>query len=163
MRRLLHLLAWTLLAWTLLALTLAAGPAGAHAEIRESDPPAGGVASTGTEELSMTFITMDPSEPVVVSVLDPDGNELTDGEVEIEETTALGTTVVVPVQPLDEGLHLVQWRALSSDGDGVTADTFEFTVEEPSAGSNFGVWFLWLLALGIPAAIFLRPGARRKR
>ena len=163
MRRFCHLLTWHLLAWALLALTLAAGPASAHAEIRESDPSAGGVAPTGTEELSMTFITLDPSEPVVVSVLDPDGNELTDGDVEVEETTALGTTVVVPVQPLDEGLHLVQWRALSSDGDGITTDTFEFTVEESSGGSDFGVWFLWLLALGIPAAIFLRPGARRKR
>lgn len=158
MRRLL-----LVLTWALFALVLLAGPVGAHAEIRESDPPAGGVAPTGTEELSMTFITMDPSEPVVVSVLDPDGNERTDGEPEIEETTALGTTVIVPVQPLDQGLHLVQWRALSSDGDGISADTFDFTVEEPSGGSDFGVWFLWILALGIPAAIFLRPGARRKR
>lgn len=149
--------------WALLALALTAAPAGAHAEIRESDPPVGGVAPAGTEELSMTFITMDPTEPVVVSVLDPNGNELTDGEVEIEETTALGTTVVVPVQPLDVGLHFVQWRAVSTDGDGITADTFEFTVEEASGGNDLGVWFLWLLALGIPAAIFLRPGARRTR
>lgn len=111
----------------------------------------------------MTFITMDPSEPVDMSVLDPDGNELVDGEVEIEETTALGTTVVVPVRPLEEGLHSVYWRALSSDGDGITADRFEFTVEEASGGGDFGVWFLWILALGIPAGIFLRPGARRKR
>lgn len=138
-------------------------PAGAHAEIRESDPPVGGVAPTGTDELSMTLITMDTSEPVVVSVLDPDGNELVAGDVEVEEETALGTTVVVPVEPLEEGLHLVQWRALSSDGDGITADTFEFTVEESSGGSELGVWFLWILALGIPAAIFLRPGARKKR
>jgi len=146
-----------------LAVVATAAPAGAHAEIRESDPPAGGVAPTGTDELSMTFITMDTSEPVVVSVLDPDGNELVAGKVEVEDETALGTTVVVPVEPLKGGNHLVQWRALSSDGDGITTDTFEFTVEEPSGGSRFGVWFLWILALGIPAAIFLRPGARRKR
>ena len=157
MRRLL-----VIVTWTALLLGATAGPAGAHAEIRESDPSAGGTAPTGTEELSMTFITMDPSEPVVVSVLDPDGNEMVDGDVEIEETTALGTTVTVPVEPLEEGRHLVQWRALSSDGDGITADTFEFTVEDSAGGADLGVWFLWLLALGIPAVIFLSPGARRR-
>lgn len=157
MRRLL-----LLSALVLLVSTLGTTPAGAHAEIRESDPPAGGSAQTGTDELEMTFITMDPSEPVVVSVLDPDGNETVDGDVEIGETTAMGTEITVPVEPLAEGLHLVQWRAMSSDGDGITADTFEFRVEE-SSGSGFGLWFLWLVVLAIPAAVFLRPGARKKR
>jgi methionine-rich copper-binding protein CopC len=142
--------------------TASAAPAGAHAEIRESDPPAGGTAPTGTEELTLTFISMDHTEPVVVSVLDPDGNEQLAGDVIVEDPTTIGTTVRVPVRPLEEGLHLVQWRAMSSDGDGIAADTFAFEVEE-SAGSGLGLWLLWIVVLAVFALILLRSRGRGRR
>jgi hypothetical protein len=96
---------------------------------------------------------------VVVSVLDPDGNEQLAGEVVVEDPTTLGTTVRVPVRPLEEGLHLVQWRAMSSDDDGVTADVFEFEVEE-SSGGGLGVWLLWIVVLAVPVLILLRSRRR---
>ena len=162
MRRVLSIAARSLAACSLLV-ALAARPAGAHAEVRESEPPAGGVAPAGTEEVSMTFISMDPSEPVEVSVLDPDGDEVTEGDVRVEETTRFGTTVVAPVAPLEQGPHLVSWRALSNDGDGITASTFEFRVEADSDSSALGTWLLWAVALLVPAAIFLLPRRRRER
>lgn len=142
------------------SVTASAAPAGAHAEIRESDPPAGGAAPTGTEELTLTFISMDHTEPVVVSVLDPDGNEQLAGDVVVEDPTTVGTTVRVPVRPLREGRHLVQWRAMSSDGDGIATDTFEFEVEEASGGGP-GAWLLWIVVLAVPALILLRSRGRR--
>ncbi len=139
-----------------------ATPAGAHAEIRTSDPAAGGVAPTGLEEVSLTFITMDPNQPYEVSVLDPDGREMVDGEPVVKESSASGTTIIVPVKPLQDGVHFLSWKATSTDTDGVTTGNFEFTVQPSSSGGGFGVWLLWIVALAIPAAVFLRPGARRR-
>ncbi len=140
---------------------VSAGPVGAHAEIRESDPMAGGSAPTGTDVISMTFITMDPDAPVEVSVTDAAGTDQTSGAPEVVETTALGSVVTVALNELTDGTYTVAWQATSTDGDGLSRDTFEFTVE-PASGGGFGVWLLWIVALAIPAAIFLRPGARRK-
>jgi MYXO-CTERM domain-containing protein len=141
---------------------VAAQPAGAHAEIREADPPVDGVAPVGTEEVSMTFISMDADEPVDVSVLDEHGGEQVDGDVVVGETTALGTEVRVPVRPLEEGPHLVSWRAMSDDGDGITADVYEFTVEEGSSGGGLGVWLIWVVALVVLAALVVLPRRRRR-
>lgn len=153
-----------LLATVAIVLASVAGlatPAGAHAEVRESDPPVGGTAPTGQDELTITFITMDPEVPAEIEVLDPDGNSIVAGRPTVAETAPTGTTVAVPVEPLEEGLHLVSWKAMSTDGDGLSTGTFEFTAEEHSSG-NFGVWFLWAVALAIPALIFLRPGRRSR-
>lgn len=143
-----------------LVVLTSAVPAGAHAEVRESDPPRDGTAPTGQDEVSITFITMDPEVPVEIDVLDPDGNSIVTGGPTVIETAATGTTVVVPVEPLEEGPHLVDWQAMSTDGDGLSTGTFEFTAE-PSSGTGPGVWLLWLVVLAVPAAILLRPRRRQ--
>ena len=140
----------------------AAAPAGAHAEVRSSDPAAGGIGPTGLEQISLTFITMDPNQPYEVSVLDPDGREMVDGDPEVKESSASGTTIIVPVKPLQDGVHFLSWKATSTDTDGVTTGSFEFTIQPASKSGSFGVWLLWIVALAIPAIIFLRPGARRR-
>lgn len=143
---------------TAVALLVAFGatPAAAHAEVRESDPPRDGETGVGTDQIEMSFIEIDPAGPVSVLVLDPAGKDRVDGEIDVE-----GDTVTVPVQPLEAGEHRVTWSVLSADGDGISEGTFVFQVVD-SGGSGFGVWLLWIVALGIPAAIFLRPGARKK-
>jgi copper transport protein len=145
-----------------LAVVAPAGPVGAHAEPRESDPPADGTAPTGQDEVTITFISMDPEVPAVVEVEGPDGGSITTGQTTVAETTAAGTTVIVPVEPFEEGQHVVSWEAMSSDGDGLSTGTFEFTAEQRST-SGPGIWLIWIVALAIPAAILLRPGAKRKR
>jgi methionine-rich copper-binding protein CopC len=146
----------------LLAVGAHAAPAGAHAEVREADPPAGGTGPVGQDEVTITFITMDPDVPPEIDVLDPDGDSIVTGRATVADTAPTGTTVAVPVEPLEEGLHLVTWRAMSSDGDGLSTGSFEFEAEERSSGSP-GVWLLWALALAVPALILLRPGARRTK
>lgn len=144
-----------LLAAGILVVALATPAAHAHAEIRESEPPAGGTAPTGTDQLVLRFISLATDEPVRVTVTGPDGADVVDGSPVVFEDQ----TVEVPLRPLAEGQHRVEWTAVSSDGDGVTEGSFMFTAEP--AGSGLGVWFLWIVALAIPVAIFLRPGFRR--
>ncbi len=149
----------SLLMFTLLVVVAAASPAGAHAEIRESDPERDGVAPTGTEELSMTFIAFDPEGPVIIDVHGPDGEELVIGDAQI---SARDSVVTVPVKPLAEGVHSVEWSVQSDDGDGQSTGSFQFSVE-PAAGTGPGIWLVWIVALAIPAFVFLRPGARKKK
>ena len=80
-----------------------------------------------------------------------------DGDIEVEVYK-----VTVPVATLEAGEHRVTWSVLSADGDGTSEGTFVFQVVD-NGGSGFGEWLLWIVALGIPAAIFLRPGAKKKR
>lgn len=138
---------------------LVASPAGAHAEIRESDPARDGVAPTGTDEISMTFIAFDPEGPVTVDIHGPDGGHVQTGDVEV---SARDSVVTVPVEPLEEGEYSVEWSALSDDGDGQSTGSFTFTVE-PAAGTGPGIWLIWAVAIAVPAFVFLRPGGRKKK
>lgn len=140
------------------ASALLAVPAGAHAEIRDSGPERGGVAPVGLEELSMTFISLDPAGPLAVEVTDEAGTDVVAGEPQV---SARDSVVTVPVEPLDPGDYTVRWRAMSDDGDGVSEGSFGFTAE--SADGGVGTWLVWAVALLIPAAIFLRPGRWRGR
>ena len=136
-----------------------AEPVGAHAEIRESDPARDGVAPTGTDEITMTFLAFDAEGPVTVDVHGPDGAHIETGDIEV---SARDSVVTVPVEPLEEGVHSVEWSVLADDGDGRTSGSFTFTVE-PKAGTGPGIWLIWAVAIAIPAFVFLRPGGRKKK
>ena len=142
-----------------LSVALGAAPAGAHVEVRESDPEAGGTVTEGLDSISMTLLAFDPEGPVDIEVTDPAGTDRTIGEPEVDARAA---TVTVETEPLAVGEHTVHWHALADDGDGESEGSFTFTVEE-APGGGWGIWLVWLVALAIPAAIFLRPGARRAR
>ncbi len=148
-----------LVALVALLLVLGASPAAAHVELLESDPPAGGTATVGLESVTLTLLALDPDEPVTVDITDPSGQDVTAGEARVDERLS---TVEVPVEPLQAGEHIVHWHATADDGDGLSEGTFTFRVKE-AQGGGWGIWLIWLVALGIPAAIFLRPGARRGR
>lgn len=136
---------------------LGADPAGAHVEVRESEPSAGGTATEGDDSVSLTLLAFDPEGPVDIEVTDPAGVDVTAGEPEVDARTS---TVTVRTQPLEEGEHIVHWHALADDGDGESEGTFTFTVES-APGTGWGIWLVWLVALGVPAAVFLRPRRRR--
>lgn len=148
-----------LVALVALLLVLGASPAAAHVELLESDPPAGGTATVGLESVTLTLLALDPDEPVTVDITDPSGQDVTAGEARVDERSS---TVEVSVRPLEVGEHIVHWHATADDGDGLSEGTFTFRVEE-AQGGGWGIWLIWLVALGIPAAVFLRPGARRGR
>lgn len=140
-------------------LVLAGPPASAHVEVRESEPGAGETVVEGIDEVSLTLLALDPEGPVDIEITDPAGDDVTIGEPDVDARTS---TVTVATEPLEPGEHIVHWHAVSDDGDGESEGTFTFTVEE-AGGTGWGIWLVWLFALGVPAAIFLRPGARRSR
>lgn len=135
-----------------------ASPALAHVEIREADPAPGDVVDEGRDSISITFLAFDPDGPVSIEITDPAGTDVTAGEPEID---ARNGTVQVATQPLEVGEHIVHWHAQADDGDGESEGTYTFTVEA-SPTTGIGIWAVWFVALAIPAAIFLRPGARRR-
>jgi methionine-rich copper-binding protein CopC len=139
-------------------LLIAATPAGAHAELLESDPPVGGTVTEGVETVQMTLLAFDPDEPVSIEVTDPDGTDVTTGEPRVD---ARASTVEIDVEPLGVGQHIVHWHAMADDGDGQSEGTYTFEVRQ-AQGGGWGIWLVWLFALGVPAAIFLRPGGRRE-
>lgn len=133
------------------------GTAGAHAEIIRSDPAADETIGTGTDEVSMTLLSFDASEPVTVSVTNADGEEFAAGAPDV---STIDSVVTQAVTPLDAGTYTYTWNAMSSDGDGPATGTFTFTVKD--VGSGIAMYVIWAVALAIPAAIFFRPGARRR-
>jgi copper resistance protein C len=137
---------------------LLAAPAAAHVELVESDPEADAVVDEGITQVELRFGGLDPDRPVEIEITDPSGEDVTDGDPEVDPRTS---TVVVPTSSLQTGMHIVHWHAWSEDGDGMAEGTFTFTVRE-AARTGWGIWLVWLFALGIPAAIFLRPGARKR-
>ena len=148
-----------LVALAALLVAAAATTAGAHVELVESEPAAGGSVVEGHESVQLTLLAFDPDEPVSVEVTDQAGEDVTVGEPRVD---ARSSTVEVPVEPLEAGEHIVHWHAVADDGDGQSEGTFTFEVDE-AQGGGWGIWLVWLFALGVPAAIFLRPGARKDR
>jgi methionine-rich copper-binding protein CopC len=146
-----------LVALAALLLALTATAAGAHVEVRESEPAAGGTVTEGLDSISLTLLAFDPDEPVSIEVTDPAGDDVTVGDPQVDARTS---TVEVEVQPLEIGAHIVHWQASADDGDGPSEGTYTFQVQE-AQGGGWGIWLVWLFALGVPAAIFLRPGTWR--
>ncbi|HEX4903234.1 MAG TPA: copper resistance protein CopC [Acidimicrobiales bacterium] len=145
--------------FALTSAVLAAAPAGAHVELIESEPADGGEVTEGQTTVSMTMAAFDPDAPVEVEVTDPAGIDVTAGGPEVD---ARASTIEIATDPLEPGQHIVHWHATADDGDGESEGTFRFTVTE-APGGGIGIWVLWIVALAIPAAIFLRPGARKPK
>lgn len=141
-----------------LAVLGGARPALAHVELVEADPAVDADVSEGVERVVLTMSALDAERPVEVEVTDAAGEDVTDGDARVD---ARRSTIEVPTHPLRPGQHIVHWHAWSDDGDGESEGTFRFTVVE-APGTGWGIWLVWIAAIGIPAAVFLRPGARKK-
>lgn len=146
------------MAGVLLAVTASAGPAGAHVEVIGAEPEVDGEVTEGEDGVEIRFAALDPSAPVEIEVTDPAGHDVTAGEPEVDARTS---TVSVPTKPLEAGQHIVHWHAASDDGDGESEGTFRFDVVD-APGDGWGIWLIWIVGLAIPAAVFLRPGARKR-
>lgn len=142
-----------------LVLSATATTAGAHAEMIESEPGPGETVTEGVEAVRLTVQGLDPEGPVSIKVAGPSGEDVTAGEAEVDPRSS---AVEVAVEPLGVGEHVVHWHVTSNDGDGLSEGSFTFRVRE-AQGGGWGIWLVWLFALGVPAAIFLRPGARKDR
>lgn len=108
-------------------------PAAAHDSLVDSDPVADSTVNTLPPELTLTFsaalIGGEGSTEVVV--LDADGNNVADGEPELD-----GAMVVQPLaSEAAAGQYHVIWKVVSSDGHP-TSGEFGFAVSSGTAGDT---------------------------
>ncbi|GLS28329.1 copper resistance CopC/CopD family protein [Neomesorhizobium albiziae] len=136
------------------ALTLSAADASAHAQLISAEPFDGAVLTTAPEQLTLAF--SEPVRPLVARLIHPDGR------AEILKLSADKGAVIVLVLPssLENGTHILSWRAASSDGHPIGGGLV-FSVGAPSAvapatiaqfdlTARIGLWsarFLLLLGL----------------
>jgi len=148
-----------LLLMAVLVIGASASPAGAHVEVVDGDPGPDGEIMEGEEGIEITFAAIDAERPIEVEVTDAAGEDVTAGEPTLDERTGGAR---VPTEPLETGQHIVHWHAWADDGDGESEGTFRFEVTD-APGGGWGIWLVWIVALAVPAFVFLRPGAKRSR
>ncbi len=111
-----------------LSLTLAAGTAAfAHAELKQSQPPVGDSVSTVPTEVTLKFSERLESTFTSVVVRNAVGKRVdkADGHIDQKDRTVLRASL----QPLQPGIYIVVWRALTTDTHR-TEGAFIFRVGE---------------------------------
>ena len=100
----------------------------AHDELVATVPAAGATAPTAPAQVELEMSGTPQPLGTQVLVSGPDGAPVSEGEVELRETT-----VVQPLRAdLPAGAYTVAWRVTSADGHQLTGE-FSFTVAEGAA------------------------------
>ncbi|ROS57821.1 copper resistance CopC family protein [Frigoribacterium sp. PhB24] len=123
----------------LVMLALAAGlavldarPAAAHDALARAVPAADETVTTELSSVTLTFSETPLAEfanAIALNVTDPSGASVTTGA-----PVADGTTLSVPVEVTEAGLHTVTWQSVSSDGHTISG-TYTFTYAGPVAAA----------------------------
>jgi methionine-rich copper-binding protein CopC len=104
-----------------------AAPAAAHDALSDSIPTADQVVDQALTSVTLTFNDVPLEgfdEGTIISVLDPNGTEVSEGAVSIEGT-ALTKAVDLPTA----GAYKVVWRTVSGDGHPIAGEySFQYTV-----------------------------------
>lgn len=102
-------------------------PAFAHAQLRSAAPAAGAGVPTAPAEVAVTFT--EPLESAFSSVVvrDAVGNRVDKADSHVDQSDR--TTMRVSLSPLNEGIYVVEWRALTADTHR-TEGAFIFRVGE---------------------------------
>ncbi|WP_217236014.1 copper resistance protein CopC [Streptomyces sp. AC555_RSS877] len=118
---------------TVLVLLLlgSAGPASAHAALRDSDPKDGTVLKSAPRHLTLSFTESVGLLEDSFRVLDPDNHRLRTGEAQHAPEGSDTARVTLPAK-LAEGTYVVAWRVVSADSHPVSG-AFTFSVGKPSA------------------------------
>ncbi|MDQ1046850.1 copper resistance protein CopC [Streptomyces sp. V4I2] len=117
---------------TVLVLLLlgSAGPASAHAALRDTDPKDGAVLKSAPRHLTLTFTESVGLLEDSFRVLDPDNHRLRLDRAEHAPEGSDTARVTLPAK-LAEGTYVVAWRVVSADSHPVSG-AFTFSVGKPS-------------------------------
>ena len=114
-----------------LSLAVAAGrPAGAHAVIDYSDPPAGSVIETPPEQVTLYLTEALESGFSRIQVLDAAGSEVHLGDSRVDPADP--AVMSVELGDLPEGTYTIIWRALSRVDGHITSGALPFVIGDPS-------------------------------
>ncbi|GAB2986800.1 copper resistance CopC family protein [Frigoribacterium salinisoli] len=111
---------------------LDARPAAAHDALAQAVPAADETVTTELSSVTLTFSETPLAEfanAIALNVTDPAGTSITAGA-----PVAEGTTLSVPVEVTEAGLHTVTWQSVSSDGHTISG-TYTFTYAGPVAAA----------------------------
>ena len=111
---------------TAFLLVLAAGPASAHAFLKQASPAVGSTVQTAPTEVAITFT--EGVEPAfsTITVVDGGGARVDDGTVHL--APGGDTHLVAGLKPLQPGTYKVTWHATATDTHK-TQGSFTFTVK----------------------------------
>lgn len=113
---------------TLWLLLFPAAPAGAHANLRASQPAGGSAVEEAPEQVTISFT--EPPDPALTSVkVTGASGSFEDGPPRVAEGDNL--TVVVDLKDLPKGSYTVSWRTVSTADGHSSAGAFAFGVGEP--------------------------------
>lgn len=117
---------------TVLVLLLlgSAGPASAHAALRDTDPEDGTVLKSAPRHLTLSFTESVGLLEDSFRVLDPDNHRLRTGRAQHAPEGSDTARVTLPAK-LAEGTYVVAWRVVSADSHPVSG-AFTFSVGKPS-------------------------------
>ncbi|GGR10560.1 copper resistance CopC/CopD family protein [Streptomyces aurantiogriseus] len=107
-----------------------AGPAAAHAKVRDTNPAEGSVLKTAPSEVTMTFTESMTLFEDSIKVLDPDGRRIEAGTTEHVGSDPATARVALPAG-LADGTYTVSWKAVSADSHPI-GEAFVFSVGAPS-------------------------------
>lgn len=111
---------------------LDARPAAGHDALARAVPAADETVTTELSSVTLTFSETPLAEfanAIALNVTDPTGASVTTGA-----PVAEGTTLSVPVEVSEAGLHTVTWQSVSSDGHTISG-TYTFTYAGPVAAA----------------------------
>jgi copper transport protein len=109
---------------------LVAAPAGAHAELIQSDPAPGAVLTRAPERVTLAFTEDVDVASGGIRVFGADAERVDSGGVE-----SSGRTVTLPLSGLDDGSYVVTWRVTSTDAHPIRG-AFTFQVGQAGAGAT---------------------------
>lgn len=107
-----------------------AGPASAHAALRDTDPADGTVLKSAPRHITLTFTESVGLLDDSFRVLDPDNHRLRTGEAQHAPDGSDTARVTLPAK-LAQGTYVVAWRVVSADSHPVSG-AFTFSVGKPS-------------------------------
>jgi copper resistance protein C len=104
-----------------------AGAAFAHAQLTKATPAAGGAVPMPPTEVTLNFSEKLEGAFSTVMVRDAVGKRVDKGEPQVDKADR--TVMRVSVEPLQAGIYIVEWRALTADTHK-TEGAFVFRVGE---------------------------------
>ncbi len=109
------------------AFALSGGAAFAHAQLTKATPAAGGAVPMPPSEVMLNFSEKLEGSFSTVMVRDALGKRVDKGEAQVDKADR--TVMRVSVEPLQSGIYIVEWRALTADTHK-TEGAFIFRVGE---------------------------------
>jgi copper transport protein len=117
----------------LLWLAAAGMPAGAHALLRESDPPAGSSLERAPDRVVLTFTERPEPGLSSIRVLDSGGRQVERGQAAPVQGSPL--QFAVGLGDLADGTYTVTWRVVSRDDGHLTDGSIAFGVGVPATAT----------------------------